>query len=179
MGISRFCAPRLSTPRLGISRTTSPLAALALGVGLLAPVPALAGLAVRFLDTPSYGDEAARDPQTLAELRRHMERLDARYVGAGRALSIDILDIRLAGEYEPWRANLQDVRILRGTTPPRIRLRYVLSENGRRLSSGEVVLTDMNYMMNPPARTATGRFPFEKALFTDWFRSTFAATPTR
>lgn len=164
---------------MGTSRYTSALATLGLSAVLLVPASAVAGLSVRFLDTASYGDQEARDPQTLAEFRRHMERLDARYVGAGRTLSIDILDIRLAGEYEPWRRNVQDVRILRGTTPPRIRLRYVLSENGRRLSSGEVVLTDMNYMMNPPARTATGRFPFEKALLTDWFRTTFAAAPTR
>jgi DUF3016 family protein len=67
------------------------------------------------------------------------------FFASGQNLTIDILNIDLAGHYEPWRGNFSDVRIMRDATPPSVRLRYVLSEKGKRTRSGEDNLTDMNY----------------------------------
>ena len=47
---------------------------------------------------------------------------------------------------------VQDVRILRDTTPPSIRMRYVLRRNGRVLTRSEETVSDMNYLMRPSAR---------------------------
>ncbi|MCP3476235.1 DUF3016 domain-containing protein [Bradyrhizobium sp. CCGUVB1N3] len=74
----------------------------------------------------------------------------------------------LAGQDEP-RGRGTEVRVMRDVTPPRIRLRYTLSGGGRRATSGEDDLSDMNYLMNPSGRLG-GRYGYEKALLDDWFR---------
>lgn len=140
---------------------------------LLVPASSLAGVNVRFINSERYSDAGARDG-TLAALRSHLQRLGERFLAPGQTLTVDILDVDLAGQYEPWRRNLADVRILRDVTPPRIKLRYVLTERGKRSRSGEDNLTDINYQMNPSARSSSDRLVYEKALLDDWFRRNFA-----
>ena len=140
---------------------------------LLVPASSLAGVNVRFINSERYSDAGARDG-TLAALRSHLQRLGERFLAPGQTLTVDILDVDLAGQYEPWRRNLADVRILRDVTPPRIKLRYVLTERGKRSRSGEDNLTDINYQMNPAARSSSDRLVYEKALLDDWFRRNFA-----
>lgn len=141
---------------------------------VLLPLSAMADVKVRFQDVSGYDDFQARQPGTLDEFSRLLQRLGER-LPPGRELVIDVLDVRLAGMTDPFWAAGSDVRILRATTPPRFVLRYALSEKGRTLRADTVTLTDMNYQMNPTARFATGRFPYEKALLTDWFKSQFLA----
>jgi hypothetical protein len=62
---------------------------------------------------------------------------------------------------------------MRGVTPPRIKLRYALTERGRRIGSGEETLSDINYQMNPSAHLSSDRYVYEKTLLDDWFRRTF------
>ena len=140
---------------------------------LLVPASSLAGVNVRFISPERYSDAGAGDG-TLAALRTHLQRLGERFLAPGQTLTVDILDVDLAGQYEPWRRNLADVRILRDVTPPRIKLRYVLTERGKRSRSGEDNLTDINYQMNPSARSSSDRLVYEKALLDDWFRRNFA-----
>jgi hypothetical protein len=153
------------------------LAAALIGL-LLAPAPSLAGVQVRFVSPERYTDAGSfgarsRDA-TLAEFRTYLQRLGERFLAPGQILSIDVLNIDLAGHYEPWRRNLSDVRIMRDVTPPSFRLRYVLREKGRPTRSGEDTLTDINYQMNPSARFSSDRYAYEKALLDDWFRRNFS-----
>lgn len=145
-----------------------------LAAALLVPVPGYAGVKVRFINPERYSDAGSfgaggRDA-TIAAFRAHFEKLGARLLTPGQNLTIDVQNIDLAGEYEPWRRNLSDVRIMRDVTPPRIKLSYVLNEKGKRTRSGEDDLTDINYQMNPSARFASDRYGYEKALLDDWFR---------
>jgi hypothetical protein len=111
---------------------------------LLGPAPALAGVKVRFVNPEHYTDADFSDPGssdvTLAVFRAYLETLGKRLLAPGQVLSIDILDIDRAGEYEP-RGRGTEARVLRDVTPPRLKLRYVLSEKGRRTCSGEDVLS--------------------------------------
>ena len=112
-----------------------------LAAALLVPVPSYAGLKVRFINPERYTDAGSfgaggRDA-TLAAFRAHLEKLGARLLTPGQNLTIDVLNIDLAGEYEPWRRNLSDVRIMRDVTPPHIKLSYVLNEKGKRTRSDE------------------------------------------
>jgi Protein of unknown function (DUF3016) len=75
----------------------------------------------------------------------------------GQNLIVDVLNIDLAGHFEPWRGNFSNLRIMCDVTAPSFKLRYVLSEKGKRTRSGEDNLTDINYQMNP-------------LLLDDWFR---------
>jgi DUF3016 family protein len=152
---------------------TSFLAATFIAV-LLAPAPSLADVKVRFINPESYTDAGSfggrSSDATLAEFRAYLGKLGERLLAPGQNLTIEILNIDLAGHYEPWRGNFSDIRIMRDVTPPSVRLRYVLSEKGKRTRSGEDNLTDMNYQMNPSARSSSDRYAYEKALLDDWFR---------
>ncbi len=153
--------------------------ATALAAIVLTPVSALAGVSVRFVNPDRYTDAGSLGARsrgaTEAEVRTHLQRLGDRLLAPGQSLVIEVLNIDLAGQYEPWRRNFSDVRIMRDVTPPRITLRYVLTERGKRTRSGEEVLTDINYQMNSSARFFGDPYVYEKALLDDWFRRTIAS----
>lgn len=140
---------------------------------LFGPSPGFAGVKVRFISPERYTDAAASGggrAGTLAEFRSYLEALGNRYLASGQTMSIDVLDIDLAGQVEP-RSRGTEVRVLRDVTPPRIRLRYTLSGKGTR--SGEDVLSDINYQAG--GRSPIGQYSYEKALLSDWFRRTVGA----
>ena len=148
------------------------VAAAVLMAASLSPSPGFAGVKVRFINPEQYTDADAYGggsrEATLAEFRAYLETLGRRLLAPGQNLSIDVLDIDLAGQDEPRRRGTE-VRVMRDVTPPRIKLRYTLSGGGRRATSGEDDLSDMNYLMNPSGRLG-GRYGYEKALLDDWFR---------
>lgn len=151
-------------------------AAALIGVLALAGA-AQAGVKVNFVQPERFSDRdfrsAAERDGILKEFERHFQRLAERHLKDGQSLRIDVLDIRLAGRYEPWQRRFHDVRILRDTTPPRFKLRYALTEGGKVLVSGEENISDMTYLWNAPARHSAGRFPYEKDMLRDWFRDRF------
>lgn len=134
--------------------------------GVLMSAPGHAGVIVRAVNPEHYRDGNATDAD---EFRRLFERLARHYLPAGANLRIDILDIDRAGEVEPWRARLEHTRVMRGVTPPAIRLRYVLDGKGVKRQSGEETVVDMNYQMNYSVRASGERLGYEKAMLTDWF----------
>lgn len=103
-------------------------------------------------------------------LRLRAERL----LPAGQSLDVTIDDIKLAGEFEPWRGpSLQDVRILKDLYPPRIDLHFrLLDANGATLREGSAKLRDFAYLQralpndNDPLR-------YDKNLLGNWLSSEF------
>jgi hypothetical protein len=137
---------------------------------LLGASPSLAGVKVRFVNPDRYTDAEASGggrAGALAEFRAYLETLGSRYLAPGQTMSIDIVDIDLAGQVEP-RSRGTEVRVMRDVTPPRIRLRYTLSGKGGGTRSGEDVLSDLSYKSG--ARSPIGQYAYEKALLSDWFR---------
>lgn len=135
---------------------------------LLGASPCFAGVKVRFVNPDRYTDaEASGRAGALAEFRAYLETLGSRYLAPGQTMSIDILDIDLAGQVEP-RSRGTEVRVMRDVTPPRIRLRYTLSGKGGGTRSGEDVLSDLSYQSG--GRSPIGQYAYEKALLSDWFR---------
>lgn len=106
----------------------------------------------------------------FAHLARTLTRLGARDLPEGRRLEVRLIDVRPAGQFEPWRPGADTVRILRDTTPPSVKLSYRLTERGRAVASGEETITDINYLWDVSARTSLGSFPYETELMRDWFR---------
>jgi hypothetical protein len=150
---------------------------LALALSAL-PAAADAAVEVAFVSPEAYADAGSYPgdrvaPATLRELARHLERLGAARLPEGRSLKIEVLDLDLAGHFEPWRATAYNVRILRETTWPRIALRYVLTEDGRELARGEEKLSDLNYLDRPGRRLSGDPLRYEKAMLDDWFRARF------
>jgi len=110
-----------------------------------------------------------------SELLDHFNKLAAR-LPAGQALTIDIVDIDLAGEVFP-RVPVRDVRVFKGMGDrPRIHLRYRIEEQGKVVRSGERALTDSAYLNGYNAYRSE-IFAYEKQLLDDWFRKDFAPSP--
>ncbi|MDQ7263191.1 DUF3016 domain-containing protein [Paracoccus sp. PS-1] len=159
---------------------------LSLALGLAAPA-AMAGPAalaegrvtVTYVAPETFRDREFRRERSrvsaLAEFDRWFAELGARYLPAGQSLQVEVLDIDLAGEFEPWRSGFHDVRFLRDITPPRIHLRYRLLQGGAVVRAGEERLTDMNYLSNPRGHGDGRRFVHDKLMLQGWFRKTFAA----
>jgi hypothetical protein len=143
--------------------------------------PAAAEVAVtfvapeRYTDASLYGgyDAGARE-LALHEIREDLQLLGKRWLTPGQTLSIQVLDVDLAGRFEPWRRpGIYDVRIMRDVTPPRIRLSYTLEEPGRPVRHGEETVSDIDYLSRPLLRRTGVVMPYEMAMLDDWFRARF------
>lgn len=139
---------------------------------------------------PEQGAVAVRwdDPAQFAEIRQSRNRFEARrgdwvqqlaqYVrkrsepqlAPGQRLSVEITDIKRAGDFEPWHGpQFDDTRFVRDIYPPRIDLSFTLSDaNGQVIEQGQRTLRDLSFLMG--ARTAMQNDPlrYEKRLIDDW-----------
>jgi hypothetical protein len=166
----------IMTPTGRILGTSS---AFALALIALAAHPARAGVDVSFVHPENYTDAGRRDgakadAATLADLARHLKQLGERSLKPSQTLTIEVLDIDLAGRFEPWRADGDRIRFLRPVTWPRIEVRYRLSEDGRIVTSAEETLSDINYQQRVNARWSNDDLHYEKAIIARWFKARFA-----
>lgn len=151
-------------------RLSSCLAALCLG---FASLSASAGqVEVSWVDPDQFAD-AGRSvvdrERTMGALGEHVKRW-GRLLPDGQTLKLEVLDVDLAGEIEPY--GWHQVRILRGRADwPHLKLRYTLQAGDRTLKSGEADLADMHYRLGD----RSSELGFEKRMLDQWFRNTFAA----
>ncbi|HVY08510.1 MAG TPA: DUF3016 domain-containing protein [Burkholderiales bacterium] len=134
---------------------------------------------VTFVDAAHYRDaafnrEGDADPAVLTGIEKHLQSLGHRYLPAEQKLSVQVLDIDLAGRLEPWHAANPDIRYLRDITWPRIKLRYTLEQEGRVLGEADETIADMNYLFRGSSYFSTDRLRYEKQMLDDWFRARFA-----
>lgn len=144
-------------------------------------VPAAAQVTVGFDHPEAYTDAAlyrdhggakAREP-AMQGIRQHLEQLGQRYLRPGQKLTIEILDIDLAGRFEPWRPLATDVRFMRDVTWPRIKLRYTLQDGGIVRATGTETLVDQTYQGRAGPYLTSDPLRYEKAMLEDWFRARF------
>jgi hypothetical protein len=147
-------------------------------VALAAAAPAFAGsVDVSFTDADHYldaGNSPVQQQSYLNTLSGYLQSLGRRYLPAGQALKLEVLDVDLAGYSRP-NSRGQDLRILRnGADWPRIVVRYTLQEQGRVLSQGEETIADMDYMHHMADRSTDVPLGHEKHMLDEWFRARFA-----
>jgi hypothetical protein len=119
-----------------------------------------------------------QDPEKFADvkemIKEHLERLAPSFVPEGHKLSVTFTDIDMAGDFEPWRANASDVRIVRDIYPPRIDLSYTLTDaSGAVVKEGKRALRDLAFQMNISPIGQNEPLRYEKRLLEDWLRSDF------
>ncbi|MDH4869277.1 DUF3016 domain-containing protein [Pseudomonas sp. BN515] len=156
-------------------RPTLPLIVLALLI--LSPTVLASSTEVSFSNPDKYSDARlyrdygrGADDFVLKDLKAHIEKLGKRYLQSGQTLKVDVLDIDLAGQYEPWRVNFQDVRFMREVTWPRIKLHYSLEQDGKVLVSRDVTVIDQSYLQHGNYYFSNDRLRYEKTMLDDWFR---------
>jgi hypothetical protein len=107
----------------------------------------------------------------LPQFEKYIVRQGQRYLAEGQTLTMTILDIDLAGMYEPWRTPpADDIRIVKSLYPPRIKFRYELSDaDGTIIKSGEESLLDMGFDFRIRINYHDDLF-YEKEMIRDWLR---------
>jgi hypothetical protein len=156
------------------TRCLSTLLVLGLGAG---GAKAVGTVQVSYLHPDQFADIGQTRYDIDANLRsltRVFESLAARYLADGQRLSVEVLDVDLAGEPRPARHGAYEVRVLRGTVDwPRIRLRYTLETAGQPSRSGERQLQDMAYLDRLGSSAGTENLVYEYRLLRDWFSTEF------
>ncbi len=155
------------------------------GMGMLAACLAAvaapaANLSLSFVNAEKFTDAgySSRLPgdsgraEVQRDIETHLLKLVERSLAADTTLKVEVLDIDLAGSFEPlsMRAGV-DVRIMRDITYPRITLRYTLTRADKVVAGAQERLSNMGYL-TPYNRYASGdRLRYEKALLDDWFET--------
>lgn len=156
-----------------------------LGVGLLvaAGAASAATVSVTFVQPENFTDagfsRGQANERDLAELQqemqRHFQRLADRKLAAGDTLTIEVLDIDLAGNFEPHRlARMSDVRVVRDVTIPRMTLRYTLKQGDRVVTGSEEQVSDMAFLWTHNRYSGGDRLRYEKPMLDAWFEKRFA-----
>jgi hypothetical protein len=156
-----------------------------LGAGLLvtAGVASAATVSVTFVQPENFTDAGfSRGRATAGELadlqqdiQRHLQSLADRKLAASDALQVEVLDVDLAGDFEPYRlARFSDVRVVRDITIPRITLRYTLKQGDRVVTGAEEELRDMNFLWGHNRYSSGDRLRYEKPMLDNWFAKRFA-----
>ena len=167
-------------------RSTFPRFVLGLAFGLQAAglaAHAAGSVQVAYLQPEQFADAGNRPGEledTLKQLTRHFEALAQRHLADGQKLSIEVLDIDLAGEVLPWRRGAQDVRVLKGQADwPRISLRYTLESTGQAPRRAEHRVTDLAYLQRSAGYAAKEPLGHEKRMLADWFSAEFGAASAK
>ena len=109
---------------------------------------------------------------TIGGLERIFRELAGRTLQPGQSLTMDVLDVDLAGTDLPG-AGPTAPRLVTDVTPPRIRLRYALRERGRVVQEAEETVTDINFLLR--ARTSgQSALAYERDILADWFAARIA-----
>lgn len=154
-------------------------AAFAMAIFLPA-LPASAQVRVDFVEPQRYTDADNRfgsGPSlraTLAEIRRLIEQNGTRVLKLGETLSIEVLDIDLAGMNQMGGAVPYGLRVVTDITPPRFRFRYTLKERGRIVLSATESISDLNFLSRYARLSGGASFHYERELLRDWFQSRIA-----
>ncbi len=162
---------------------TTLFAATLLAAALAAPCAAQAAgqVQVRWVEPEKFADAgrgALDRERTLQALGEHLGRLGRR-LPDGQTLQVEVLDLELAGELEPFSRFHHDVRVLRGRADwPRISLRYTLSDGERTLARGDAQLSDPHYMFRSLRGSASGTLAYEKRMLDEWVASLVAGSGT-
>ena len=159
------------------SRRARPLLSLlraaCIGLCLLGAqaVQAAATVKVTFPDPPRFTDAGA-SPRDVANTTRglsaHLSSLGQRLLADGDVLTIEILDIDLAGRLETTPQGR--VRVTTGRSDwPRITLRFKLE--GASPLAGEEQIRDMNFQRRGGGISPSDPLRFERRMLNEWFQA--------
>ncbi len=166
------------------------LSALAAGSAGAAPRTVTDPQAPRALAAEGPVSVTWGDPAEFTEIRRSTNRFEAergnwvqdiaaylrkaatRELQPEQRLAINVLDIKRAGDYEPWQnVNARDIRYMRDIYPPRLTFTYTLSRaDGSVVAEGEAKLQDTGYLHSIGLQSSTDPLRYEKKLIDDWTR---------
>ena len=165
-------------------RSTTRCLMLWFGLALASFAAQAAGtVQVTFVQPEKYSDarDAHRDStNNLRVLKLYLEELAARHVADGQSLTIEVLDVDLAGEVRFSRRLHDDVRVLKGRADwPRITLRATLESPGQPARRIEQTVSDMAYLQHVNRYADSEALRYEKRMLDEWFVAQFGAPSSK
>lgn len=121
-----------------------------------------------------YGDNNGLFNMFSKDMSAYLNKVAERYLPEGYTLNLTVLDVDLAGEFEPWhRVPYDEVRIIKDIYPPRMKFTYTLTDkDGKVLKEGEESLVDLDFQFNASRRMVIDdQFFYEKEMMADWIRT--------
>lgn len=118
----------------------------------------------------SFGVHRLRADDYLKPLKASIAERASRILASGQRMDIEVTNVDLAGEYEPWRGpQLNNVRIVKDIYPARIDLNFMLyGADGEVLRQGSRKLRSPAFLRTRPGDQSSLRY--EKALIDLWLR---------
>ena len=115
---------------------------------------------------------AAADGNWLQDLAQYMRKQAQQQLAPGERLDLTIVDIKRAGQYEPWhRYDMQNVRIIRDMYPPRMTVDFRRYDpSGAVVAEGERKLNDPAFLLNVSPINVTDPLRYEKRMIDSWLR---------
>ncbi len=119
----------------------------------------------------SFGMHRIHANDYLQPLKAYIDQRASRMLAPGQRLDIEVTDVDLAGEYEPWRGlRMDDVRIIKDIYPPRIDLDFTLYDaDGKVLRQGHRTLRDLSFLSHNFVADQDS-LRYEKSLIDQWLR---------
>jgi hypothetical protein len=126
----------------------------------------------KFVDA---GNKRSDTPATLKALEQHFHALGQRYLADGQTLTVEVLDVDLAGSVRFAPSTGTEVRVYKGDADwPRIKLRYTLDAPGQEPRRGEELLKNLSYEQTTARYSSSVSFRYEKQMLDQWFKARFA-----
>lgn len=148
-----------------------------IALGLLAlSAAAQADVKVNFVNPEKFADikdnNGFRQMDVLKDVEAHLVEQAQKYL-PGRDVRINVTDVDLAGEVEPFGRRMTWLRVMRTVTLPSITFSYEVSEGGKVLQQGEARLRDMNYQDGFNGYFSSDTLRYEKRMIDRWFKDQF------
>ena len=119
-------------------------------------------------------NEAARGDWVL-KLARYIRARAERQLAPGERLDVEILDIERAGEYEYAFGPAADVRVMRNSYPPAMRLHMRrIGADGSVIEDGERRIRDIAYLNVSQPMSNSDPLRYEKRMIDRWVRRELA-----
>lgn len=126
----------------------------------------------KFADA-TYENRTGTREKVTRDIAAQFVKFGQRHLAPGQRLEIEVLDVDLAGRYEPWQSEARDVRFMRDVTWPRINFKYRLLGPEGEIASGEENLSDMQYLRRPGVGLSQDRLRYESSMLEGWFSKRF------
>ena len=148
---------------------------IALGLMSLA-VAAQADVKVNFVNPEKFTDikdnNGFKQMDVLKDIEAYLVEQAAKRL-PGRDVRIDVTDVDLAGEVEPFGHRMQWLRVMRTITLPGMTFTYEVRDGGKVVQQGEAKLRDMNYQDGFNSYSTGDPLRYEKRMLDRWMQHEF------
>jgi hypothetical protein len=151
-----------------------------IALGLLAlTAAARADVQVSFVKPETFVDikdnNGFRDTEVLKDIEKHLVAQAQKYL-PGKDVRINVTDVDLAGQVEPFGRSWTWVRVMRTVTLPSITLDYEVRDGDKVVQQGKATMRDMNYQDGFSNYFSNDTLRYEKRMMDRWFQSEFPTT---